>query len=125
MNPQVLNFFREALNRLRTRSPRFFYILQLLGGSMTLAGKLPTLLDRWTTMHISPEFVNVCNDIAKFSLGFLMATFLSAETKPTAVTQEGDVLKKLDETKYPFTATSEKKKAARHETPVVEDPLPK
>lgn len=123
MNTQVINFFREAINRLRTRSPKFFYILQLFAASLTAAGKLPGILERWTTLIVSPQFVNFCDDVSKYAIGFLAATLLSAESKPTAITEGGDVLKKLDDSKYPFTATSEKKKAERHEAPVVKDPL--
>ncbi len=123
MNIQIINFFKEAIYRLRTKSPRFFYILQLFAAGLTAASKLPGILERWTTLIVSPQFVHFCDDISKYAAGFLLATLLSSETKQTAITEDGSVIKKLEEKKYPFTTTSEKKKAAKEEAPVVKDPL--
>lgn len=125
MNPQILNFFRETLNRLKTKSPRFFFIMQMFAGSLTAASKLPGILERWTTLIVSPQFVNICEDVSKYAIGFLACTLLSAESKPMAMTPKGDVIKRLDEDKYPFTAKVEHQKAEKLETPVVSDPLPK
>lgn len=123
-NTMIPTFFREVLNRLRTKSPKFFYILQLFGASLTFASYVPTMLERWTTLIVSQHFINFCEDIAKYAAGFTIAALLPAESKPTAMTKDGDVLKKLDSALYPFTAKTEQKQAEKGEVPVVQDPIP-
>lgn len=125
MNQQVINFVKESIQRLRVKSPKFFFILSLIGASLTLLGYLPAAIDRWTTISVSQEFINFCEDVSTRAQGFLIATLFSAESKPTAMTPAGDVLKKLDEEKYPYTASVERKKVEAAEIPVVADPLPK
>lgn len=125
MNKQIANFFIEALNRVRTKSPKFFYILQIIGGALTMAGKIPVMIHKYTDIMMSPGFVEFCNDLGNTALGVMLGAFFSAETKPTAITESGDVLKKLDENKYPFTAKVEQQKAEKADTPIVHDPLPK
>lgn len=120
----IPQFFKEFLNRLRTKSPRFFFILQLFGASLTFASYVPTMLERWTTLIVSQHFINFCEDIAKYAAGFTLAAMLPAESKPTAMTQQGDVLKKLDSGTYPFTANQEMKQAEKGAVPVIKDPLP-
>ena len=120
----IPTFFKELLNRLRTKSPRFFFILQLFGASLTFASYIPTMLERWTTLIVSQQFINFCEDIAKYAAGFTLAALLPAESKPMAMTKEGDVLKKLDSETYPFTAKNELKQASKGEVAVINDPLP-
>lgn len=121
----MINYLKELVHRIRTRSPKFFFILSVIGGSLTLLGYLPAALDRWTNLDVSQNFINFCEDVSSRAQGFLFATLFAAESKPTAMTPEGNVLKKLDEAKYPFTAEVERKRVEAAEIPVVQDTLPK
>jgi len=125
MNTQLMNFLKEILNRLITRSPKFFFVLQVISGAVALAGYVPAMLLNWFNIEMPPHLVHFCKDISKYAIGFIGATSLTAESKPTAVTHEGSVVKKLDEEKYPFTSLVEQKKAEKHEVPVIKDPLNK
>lgn len=124
LHPTITKFFRESFNRLKTRSPRFFFILTMIGAALTLAGYIPAAIDRWTTISVSQQFINFCEDVGNWSKGFMLATLFAAESKPTGVTQDGSVIKKLDQDRYPFTSAVENKKAIDAETPVIKDPMP-
>jgi hypothetical protein len=124
MSSQFVNYFKEMLHRLRTRSPKFFLVLSIFGVCLAALGYVPAAIDRWTNIIVSQNFINFCEDVSNWAKGFILATLFASETKPTAMTPEGDVLKKLDEAKYPFTAEVEKKRAEAEATPTVKDPMP-
>ncbi len=109
----VVKFLKEALYRLRAKSPRFFYVLQIFGACLTFASYLPGMLERWTTMEISPQFINFCEDIAKYAAGFTAAVLLPAEASPTSITQNGNLEKQVVDERYPFTAESQLKQAEK------------
>lgn len=109
MNPNILSFLSEFVQRLRTKSPAFFRILQLIVGCLTGLSYLPTILCNWFGVDLAPHFVTMCNDIAKYSTGLLAGLFLPAETAPVAIMNDGDLLKKTDEKRLPFTAQCEDK----------------
>lgn len=111
MDIQILNFFKEALQRLKTKSPKFFFVLQMIGIGMLLLGKLPWALERWTTLIVSQQFLNFCHDVSMISAGFVGAIFFTAKAPPVALTEEGEVLNKVEAQKFAFSALSEKKEA--------------
>lgn len=107
MSNPVTNFFLEMFQRLITRSPKFFRVLQLVAACLTFAGKVPWALERWFGVEIPPHTVQLCNDLAKGSLGFFLASLFPVSSPPVAVTASGDILKKTDEKKMPYTAAAE------------------
>lgn len=122
-NPQVGNFINELINRIRTRSPKFFFVCQIIGVCLIFLGYVPAALERWTNLIVSQKFINFCEDVSLHMTGFTMGLFLAGDTRNKGLTYEGDVLEKLDAEKFPFTAEVERKKA--DELPIVPDPLPK
>jgi hypothetical protein len=121
MNGQLLNFFKEAWNRLSSKSPKFFFIMKVIGASLALAGKIPWALERYTNVNPSDQFVNLCSDIGTFFAGVFATSFLPSSSHAVALTPEGHVIKKTDAEKLPFTTVSEAKKAEKESVPVVEN----
>lgn len=115
MNPLqiIIDFFKEVVNRIGTKSPMFFKVLQVLGASLTFAGYVPSMLQQWFGVVVSPGIIHVCESVAKYSAGFFASSMLAA--KPTVVgqTETGIEVKVTNETKMPFTAKSEAKDIAK------------
>lgn len=124
MNPQILNFFRECATRLRSKSPKFFVILQIIFGALAFANYIPKILDEGFGMEvISPRFIWWCEKIANICTGAVIGGFFTSRSAPAAMTQEGNVVKTIDEKKYPFTTTDVQKQSDKKYVPIVEDPL--
>lgn len=109
LNSQLLNFFIEIWNRLRTKSPKIFKILQLFAASLTLAGYLPSMLQRWFNIEVPGHIITMCEDISKYAAGFFAAVLLPAKTTTVAQTEEGSAVIITDEKKLPFSAKIENK----------------
>lgn len=109
MSNIALNFFVELWQRLRTKSPTFFRVLQLFSALLTFAGYIPSILQRWFNVEVPGHIITMCEDISKYSAGFLVAASLPVSSTTVAVTTQGEILKKTDETKLPFTAIKEVK----------------
>lgn len=107
MSSIALNFFVELWQRLRTKSPTFFRVLQLFSALLTFAGYIPSILQRWFNVEVPGHIITMCEDISKYAAGFLIAASLPVSAQPIAITSEGQMLKKTDETKLPFTAEKE------------------
>lgn len=107
MTNPVGAFFTELLQRLITKSPKFFRVLQTVAACLTFAGKIPWALGRWFGVEIPESTVTLCNDIAKVAIGFFGASMLPVASPPVAITTSGDILKKTDEKKMPYTAAAE------------------
>ena len=107
MDSQMINFFREAWNRLGSKSPKFFFITKIIGASLAAAGKIPWLLNRYTNVEPSEQFINLCSDIGLFFAGVFGASFLPTSSKALAQTESGEAIKVTNEKKFPFTASAE------------------
>lgn len=117
MNSQLFNFFREAWNRLGSKSPKFFFITKIIGASLALAGKLPWALDRYTNIEPSQQFITLCSDIGLFFAGVFGASFLPTASLPIAQTQSGEAINVTNEKRFPFTASSESKEMDKEQPP--------
>lgn len=106
----VHSFFIELLNRIRTKSPKFFLILSIIGAALTGLGWLPTMLRDWFNIEMAPNFVVMCQDIAKYATGFFAASVLPVKSVPVGQTPEGSPIIVTDEKKLPFTAKAEDKR---------------
>lgn len=100
MNNQFLNFFRELINRVATKSPRFFQLLQVVFASLSLAGYLPGVLSKYFNVELPGHTIALCSDIALFTTGFFGATLLPVKPNASAQTEE----------KLPYTINHEKGK---------------
>lgn len=121
---QVLSFFIELFHRLRTKSPKVFRVLQVFAGSLTFAGYVPSMLQRWFGVEVPGYTITMCEDISKYAAGFFVAALLPVKTPPIAQTKEGEPVQVTDEKKLPFTAKAEEKaiKEAVPPVPVVNVP---
>lgn len=121
---QVLSFFVELFNRLRTKSPKLFKVLQVFAGSLTFLGYVPSMLQRWLNVEVPGHLITMCEDISKYATGFFVAVLLPVKTKPVAQTEEGEAIKVTNEKKMPFTAKAEAEsvKETVPQPPVVDVP---
>ena len=103
MNPNVLMFFKELWQRLSIKSPVFFRIVQVFTASLTFAGYIPSMMQRWFGVDVPGHYITLCEDIAKIAMGVCGGSFLTVDPKPVAIMHDGDILKKTDEQKMPFT----------------------
>jgi len=113
MNSIALNFFVELWQRLKTKSPTFFRVLQLVAALLTIAGYIPSVLQRWFNVEVPGHIITMCEDISKYAAGFLVAAALPVNSEQVAITTEGEILKKTDDKKLPFTAQKEIKEAVK------------
>lgn len=107
MNPIIAAYFKEAIQRLGTRSPMFFRMLQFFMASLTFAGMIPTVLCDYFGIELQANFVKLCRDIAKVSLGMFLGGFFTVESKPVAIQENGTFLNQTDEKKLPYTKICE------------------
>lgn len=124
MDSQLMNFFREAWNRIGSTSPKFFFVMKIIGASLALAGKIPWALERYTTVEPSQQFINLCSDIGTFFMGVFATSFLPSQSKAVAVTERGEVIKQTNTEALPFTAVAEAKKSDKQDLPTI-DNIPK
>jgi hypothetical protein len=103
----ILNFFIELWNRIKARSPKFFQVLQVFFGALTLLGYLPAALDRYFDVQLADHFVNLCKDIAKYTTGFFAATLLPVRNAPIGETATATITI-TEEKKLPYTVNHEK-----------------
>lgn len=113
MSNIALNFFVELWQRLKTKSPTFFRVLQAFAASLTFAGFVPSMLQRWFNVEVPGHVITMCEDIAKYSIGFLAAAALPVNAPQVSVTETGEILKKTDEKRLPFTAEKEIQQAEK------------
>jgi hypothetical protein len=109
-------FLQELFMRFKTKSPKFFQIIQWISASLVMITTLPTLLDEIEAFGITfPDIVysHVTIAVRYASIGIFLISMLTTQSKPAGVTEDGTVLKKTDETKLPFTAGDEIKKAEK------------
>lgn len=110
-NNQVLNFLQENLQRIFIKSPLFFRIWQIVSGAAVLITGLPDFLNQFDIVLPEAWQALASKGIAWASSGMFFMTLLTTQSKPVAITETGEVLKKTDESKLPFTAKNEGKVA--------------
>lgn len=103
------SFLIEFLYRLRTKSPKFFYVLSWIMAVLLVIAKIPYALKHWLNIEVASNFVEMGNDIAWIAGGFFAATVLPVKSPPVAQTKDGQPITVTDEKKMPFTAKSEEK----------------
>ncbi|HSY76875.1 MAG TPA: hypothetical protein VK890_08465, partial [Bacteroidia bacterium] len=89
---QFLSFFIELAQRLRTKKPRFFIVLQWLTGVLAGVTGIPSFLAQF---HITlpPAATALENKyVAWAAIGFSIASQLTSATPAATVTADGTVL---------------------------------
>lgn len=124
------DFFIEFVNRLRTKSPKFFRVLQVFALIVIGLGYLPWVVNRYLDGVTLPHgVVTLCNDIAGKGVTFLIGLLFAVRTPPVAQTEGGVAVQVTNEKKMPFTAKDEAKVVEKkvppppvaHDVPEVND----
>ena len=113
-NPMI-TFLQELFMRLSAKSPKFFKVIQFVSGLSAAVTGLPGLLQE---LNVNlPDWAEVLQNksVAWASATSLFISMLTVKSTPVSKTEEGEILKKTDEKKLPFTANSEQKEAAKKE----------
>jgi hypothetical protein len=111
MNQQLLNWLKENLSRLFTKSPKFFRIWNLIGALLTIICGIPLLLKQ-CGIELDEPLNSLSNKLVTGAgIAMFWMTKLTSQSAPVSITQQGEVIKKVNEEKLPFTAESEKKEA--------------
>lgn len=113
----VQGFFIELLNRIKSKSPKFFLVLSIITASLTGLGWVPTMLRDWFNIEMASNLVVMCQDIAKYATGFFAASMLPVKSPAVAQTKEGEAVIVTNEKKLPFTAKAEEKKIEQSAPP--------
>lgn len=116
-NNQFLNFLIELVSRIRTKKPKFFVVLQWITVVLGAVTGIPDFL-AYFNIVLPPALIVLENKwIAVASIGFLIASQLTTQSKPATVTADGDVLKQTNAKQLPFTAKNEVTKAQISQVP--------
>lgn len=73
------NFFIENAMRFLRKSPKFFFIWQIISGSMFVVGLLPEFLCRYFDMTAPPGFVNFAEDVSKVAAGMFITSKMTVD----------------------------------------------
>lgn len=123
-NANILTFLQENLQRLFTKSPTFFKVWMAISGALVLVTGLPEFINM---LHINginiPDLLNAKSNliVSWASRGVFFMSLLTTQSKPTAVTNDGTVVKVTDTKKLPFTAAKEQKAAVKKDVPVIQN----
>jgi hypothetical protein len=109
-NPQILDFLKEIIGRIRTKSPKFFFIIMCVSVALTGASFLPDLLEKGFRVDISDYWVDTCKRIGIFFSGLFSGSILTVQSKTVSQTKEGQAITVIDEKKMPFTSKVQEKK---------------
>lgn len=117
MKPNVLTFFQESLQRLFTKSPKFFKIWMFFSGALVLITGVPDFINMLNINGVSiPDLWNakVTLAVGWASRAVFFMSLLTTQSTPVGVTPTGKVLKQTDARKLPFTAAVEENTAEKH-----------
>ncbi len=118
----VLAFLKEFLQRLFTKSPKFFKVWTYISGALVLITGIPEFISALPfNVHI-PDLLNekLTVAIAWASRAALLMSLLTTKSQPIGVTPDGKVVKATNDKVLPFTAASEQVSAVKHDIPTIE-----
>jgi len=120
-NANVLTFLREFIQRLFTKSPKFFKIWTLISGALVLITGIPAFITMLPVGITIPDIFNqgVTTAVRYAGTGVLLMSLLTTQSKPGAITDGGVVIKSTDSNQLPFTAATEMKSAIKHDIATV------
>ena len=113
MNNLLILFLKENIQRLFTKSPLFFKIWSTIAAILVLITGIPELINYLSGAITIPEAWSpaITQAVAWASRAALFMSLMTTQSTPTGQTIQGEVLKKTDEKKLPFTAKQETKHA--------------
>lgn len=109
--PTAIAFLQELLQRLFTKSPVFFKIWTWVSGLLVFVSGVPEILQMLSIELPDPWNTRLSKTVLAAASGMLFMSMLTTSSKPIGVTDSGQVVKKTDECKLPFTAQAEEKEA--------------
>lgn len=114
-NNALFLFLKELVMRFSTKSPVFFKVFQVISGVFVLIVAVPEFL---TMFNI--QLPQVFNDglqkvITGLSTGILFVSAMTSQSTPAGVDINGNVLKKTNDVKLPFTDAKEKKQLLKQD----------
>lgn len=123
MNNPIIGWLQETLQRVFTKSPKFFKVWIAISGLLVLVTSLPNLIDFLNISGIN--IPNIWNDKVTLAVGWaakgvLLMSILTTQSKAEGITTNGKVLKITNEEKLPFTANFEKKSAIEKGVDLIE-----
>lgn len=113
MNNLFLTWLQENFKRLTSKSPLFFVWWQRISFALVLITAIPEFLQMFDVNLPEPFNTQLSKIVLACSIGILWMARLSSQSTPVAVTHSGDVLKKTNEEKLPFTSQVEQKAAEK------------
>lgn len=110
-NDQLINFLVETFQRLLTKSPKYFVILQWLSFTAMVITGLPELLQGWGI--VLPQFLTFLSSptVVWIAGAILFVSKLTTQSKASGVLADGSIVKTTNEKALPFTAVAENKAA--------------
>lgn len=109
MNNPLISFIAENLNRLFTKSPKFFKVWLWIAGLTSAITGLPGALATFGIILPSPWDITANKTVAiAATVAWFMAK-LTTQSKIVDVSKDGTPLKETNVDKLPFTAQAEQK----------------
>ena len=114
MNNTILfDFLREMIQRLGTKSPKFFRVIGIVSAAAALVTGLPGLFQELgITLPAWAEIAQSKTISIAATVSFFISK-LTTQSAPVAITQSGEILTKTNEEKLPFTAKAEEAAASK------------
>lgn len=120
--PGLILWIIENFKRLGTKMPIFFKVWAFISGFGVALTTLPQTISWLGLMNIHIPFLDAhANEIIRYcSTGALVMSFLTSQSKPVGVDQQGNIIKSTDTKKLPFTTASEQKIVDKESAQAVE-----
>lgn len=116
-NP-LIQWIAEMFQRLISKSPTFFKVWKIIAGIPFLIIALPNAL-QVLNIHLPQVFSTHIQDIVGWaSTAMLFMSFLPTQSTATGVDKDGNILKKTNEDKLPFTVAQEQKALEKKQSTV-------
>ena len=108
LNENLLNFLKETLQRLFTKSPKYFVIWQAIAFAAMLITGIPEILQ--DNGVVLPPFLSFLSNetVAWIAGAILTLSKLTTQSTPI-LTDSGEIVKQTNVKALPFTAKAEEK----------------
>lgn len=117
-NNLLMQFLQEIFLRFKAKSPTFFVWWQRIAMIVGAVTGLPEFLAQFNIV-LPPSLTILENKtIAICSMVALFMSLMPAQSTTVAISEEGELLKKTDHEKMPFTAKTELKAEIKKEAAI-------
>lgn len=115
----AVKFLQEMIQRLFTKSPKFFQIWQMISAATAAVTGLPDLL-KAISIQLPPTLLTFENKtVGIASTAVLFFTLMTSQSTVVAKDTTGTPLKQTDTGSLPFTSKIEENKTAKMDVPTV------